>query len=231
MVYKPRIEPRLANQILMNIQTITGNRVCLFLRVSTTKQDYDRQMTELTAYCVQRGFKTVHTIASVVTGSRTYDKRPDLQELFALADQGIINRVVVTEVSRIGRNAKDIWHTLRYLHARGISVVFKSLGGIESLDENGQETFVTNVIIGIYAELAQEEKKILSERIRSGLEHARKKGQRLGRPEGLGGTEELLKRYPGLAKDVKSGLSLRKCEKVHSVSRCTVIKVKRAVFA
>lgn len=107
--------------------------------------------------------------------------------------------------------------------------MFKSLGGIESLDENCQETFVTNVIIGIYAELAQEEKKILSERIRSGLEHAKKKGKRLGRPEGLEGSEELLKRYPGLAKDVKAGLSLRKCAKVHSVSRCTVIKVKRAI--
>lgn len=204
-------------------------RVCLFLRVSTVKQDYDRQLTDLKSYCEHRGFELTKIIASVVTGTNTFNKRPDLQELFSIADQGLINKVVVTEVSRIGRNAKDIWNTINYLHARKISIVFKSLGGIESLDEHGQETFVTNVIISIYAELAQEEKRILSERIRSGLAHAKKKGKQIGRPEGTMSDTDLLKRYPSLVKDIKSGLSLRKCEKVHEVSRGTVIKVKKAV--
>ena len=211
----------------MNKSNHQGIKVCLFLRVSTSKQDYERQLTELRSYCDQKGFEIAHVVASVVTGTKTYEKRPDLQELFALAEKREIKKVVVTEVSRIGRNAKDIWNTIRFLHSHSISVVFKSLGGIESLDDKRQETFVTNVIIGIYAELAQEEKRILSERIKSGLNHAKMKGQRIGRPEGGMSSKEILKRYPGLVRDITSGLSLRKCEKVHAVSRCTVIKVKK----
>ena len=212
----------------MNNTNHQNNNVCLFLRVSTTKQDYERQLTELHAYCKQRGFLVEYVIASVITGTKTYDKRPDIQELFKLADSGRINKVVVTEVSRIGRQPKDIWNTIRYLHARGISVVFKSLGGIESLDENGQETFVTNIIISIYSELAAEERRQLSDRIKSGLAHTKQKGTQLGRPNGSSMSDEnLLKRYPKLVKDIRAGLSLRKAEKIHDVSRTTIIKLKR----
>jgi DNA invertase Pin-like site-specific DNA recombinase len=89
----------------------------------------------------------------------------------------------VTEISRIGRNARDIRNTIDLLHRKKIAVVFKNLGVLESLDEIGNESFMTNIIDGIYSELTQEEKRILSERIRSGFAEARKKG-RLGRPLG-----------------------------------------------
>ena len=84
-----------------------------------------------------------------------------------------------------------------------------------------------DTIISIYSELAQEEKRILSERIKSGLVNARHKGKQIGRPEGKQEDEVLLKKYSRLAADLRKGLSLSQCQKLHDVSRNTAIKVKR----
>ena len=203
------------------------NRACLFIRVSTDKQDYQRQILELNVFCKQKNLEVAETIATKITGTKTFQDREDLQLLFKSAASKRFDKVVVSEISRIGRNAKDIRNTIDYLHAKKIAVVFRNLGGLESLDDRGNESFVTNIIIAIYSELAQEEKRILSDRIKSGLVNARHKGKQIGRPEGKQEDEVLLKKYSRLAADLRKGLSLSQCQKLHDVSRNTAIKVKR----
>jgi DNA invertase Pin-like site-specific DNA recombinase len=202
-------------------------RACLFIRVSTDKQDYQRQILELNVFCRQKNLEVAETIATKITGTKTFQDREDLQLLFKSASSKKFDKVVVSEISRIGRNAKDIRNTIDYLHSKKIAIVFRNLGGLESLDDHGNESFVTNIIIAIYSELAQEEKRILSERIKSGLVNAKHKGKQIGRPEGKQEDEVLLKKYSRLAADLRKGLSLRQCQKLHDVSRNTAIKVKR----
>lgn len=203
------------------------NKICLLVRVSSTKQDFHRQLTELQGYCKMRGFEIVHTIQSIVTGNTSNRNREDIKELLQEAKKGKFSKVVVTEVSRIGRRPDEIKSTLNQLHALNISVVFKSLA-VESLDENNQPTFISNLIIAIYSEIAGEETRILSSRIKSGLEHAKKKGTALGRPTGSSQDDkELLKKYRSLIRDLDAGISLRKCQAIHNLSRTTICKVKR----
>ena len=202
-------------------------RACLFVRVSTNSQDYQRQINDLEVFCRQKHYEVVKIIAAKVSGAKTHKDRDDLKELFSAADKKMFDKVVVSEVSRLGRNARDLRETVYYLHERKIPVVFQSLGGMESLDERGQETFVTNIILSIYAELSQEERRMLSARVLSGLATARKNGKQLGRPEGKEDNKTLLKKYSKLAADIKRGLSLTECQKLHRVARNTVIKVKR----
>lgn len=209
----------------------TKNKICLLVRVSSTKQDYQRQLTELQGYCKQRDFEIVHTISSIVTGNTSNRNRDDIKELLLEAKKGTFSKVVVTEVSRIGRKPDEIKATLNHLHKLGISVVFKSLA-VESLDENNQPTFISNLIIAIYSEISAEETRMLSARIRSGLEHAKKQGRQLGRPEGSGASDkELIKKYSGLIRDLEAGISLRKCQAIHNLSRTTICKVKRVYEA
>jgi DNA invertase Pin-like site-specific DNA recombinase len=204
-------------------------RVCLLIRVSSEKQDTRRQLLELTTFCKKHKLKIVRTISSKISGTKTKDDRPDLVELLAAAKRREFTKVLVTEISRLGRKAKDIRNTIDRLHELKISIVFKNFAGLESLDEHNKETFVTNIIMAIYAELAQEEGKLISERTKSGLVAARKKGAILGRPKGKEKRAVFLKRYPKLISDLNKGLTLRKCCKLHGVSRNTVIKVKRAI--
>jgi DNA invertase Pin-like site-specific DNA recombinase len=208
----------------------TKNRVCLFIRVSTQKQDYDRQILELNNYCRSQGYIVTKTIATKITGSRTKADRPDLIELLCSSKKKLFDKVLVTEISRIGRNAKDIRNTIDQLHGNKIGIIFKNLG-VESISEAGEESFVTNIIIAIYAELAQEEKRILIDRIKSGLTAAKAKGKQLGRPEGKEDKSTILKKYPNLVKDLKANISLRKAMKLHDVSKGTVIKIKKYLFS
>ncbi len=207
------------------------SRICLFIRVSTLAQDYQRQILELTEFCRQKHHTVAETIATKITGTKTFHEREDLQKLFKSAEARTFDKVLVTEISRLGRSAKDIRNTIDFLHSKKIAVVFRNLGGLESLDDNGRESFVTNIIIAIYSELAQEEKRILSDRIKSGLVNARHKGKRIGRPQGKQDDQTLLKKYPRLAADLKKGLSLSQCQKLHDVSRNTAIKVRRLAMS
>lgn len=204
-------------------------KVCLFIRVSTQVQDYDRQISDLTEYCKQKGYTISKTIASKITGTKTIADRQDLQELIAAANRNEFQKVIVTEISRIGRNARDIRNTIDQLHKKKIAVVFKNLGGLESIDDSGNESFVTNIIIAIYSELAQEEKRMLSERIKSGLAEARRKGKKMGRPEGVEDIVILKKKYSRLITDLQKGNSLAECCKLHGLSRNTVIKIKKVL--
>lgn len=203
--------------------------ICLFVRVSSLKQEFGRQVSELNEYADKNGYLIVKTIATKISGNSNSDERVDLQNLLESASKGEFKKVIVTEVNRLGRKAKDIRSTIDKLHALGISIVFKNLSGIESLVD-GKESFVTNIIIAIYSELAQEERRILIERINSGLAEAKRKGKTLGRKIGSSETQiEFLKKYSSLIKDIKNGISLNKCMKIHNVSKNTIIKVKKLI--
>jgi len=204
-----------------------NTKVCLLIRVSSEKQDTRRQLIELTGFCKKNKFTVARTISSTISGAK--NNRPDIKELLAAAKRKEFTKVLVTEISRLGRKAKDIRNTIDRLHEMKVSVVFKNFAGLESLDERNNETFVTNIIISIYAELAQEEGKLISERTKSGLVAAKKRGAVLGRPKGKEKHAVFLKRYPRLINDLNKGLTLRQCEKLHGVSRNTVIKVKKLI--
>lgn len=207
----------------------TGIPVCLFIRVSTNKQDYERQILELKEYCKNKNYNITKIIATKISGKKIKEERTDLHQLFDAAQKKEFEKLIVLEVSRLGRTAKDIRSTIDYLHERKIPIIFKNLGGLESLDEHGNEIFISNVIITIFSEFAQEEHRRIRENIISGLKNARDKGKILGRPEGAMSEKELLKKYSKLVIDLKSGLSLNKCCKVHRITKNTVIKIKKII--
>jgi DNA invertase Pin-like site-specific DNA recombinase len=76
------------------------------------------------------------------------------------------------------------------------------------------------------------ERETLITRIKSGLEKARKNGVKLGRRKGsVIGTDILLKKYRGVLKDLEQNISMRKIARIHAVSLCTILKVKKAMGA
>jgi DNA invertase Pin-like site-specific DNA recombinase len=206
---------------------MTKTPVLLFCRVSSDQQSYDYQLEELKQYCDAHNYEIVETIANNISG-RTGNKRPDLDHLFALAKKGTFKKVIVTSVERLGRDARMIRRTIDFLHERKISVVFKNQN-FESLDSNSEETFVTNILISVYAEVSMEDNKQRSTKIKSGMANAIKKGKVVGRAVGWKKDNDmLLKEHSKLVKDLKQGLSLNQCAKLHGVAKNTIIKVKRA---
>jgi DNA invertase Pin-like site-specific DNA recombinase len=201
----------------------------VFVPTRIYKQTNDRQLEELSSFCNAKNLVITHTIATVISGRVRFQNRDDVKQLLNLARERAFDTVMVSEISRLGRNASDLRFIIDTLHSYGVNVYFKNLG-IYSM-ENGITSFAVAILIAIYAELTQEEILLLRTRIISGLDAARKRGKRIGRPEGSVPDKELLKKYPQLVRDIKGGLSLRKAEKIHGVCRTTVIKIKRIVAA
>ena len=191
-------------------------KVAILVRVSSKsdRQDYDRQISDLKAIAKKNNWTIVKIVTAKISATKTrMSARQDIAELFELVETKSIQKVLVTELSRLGRMAREIREVYEFLQNSGIAIFIQSLG----LDTGAKGAFqksINNIIITILAEIAELETVRLSERIKSGMREARKKGTTLGRPKGSKtDMQELIKsnpKYKKAAKALKEGLRLRK---------------------
>lgn len=209
--------------------------VAILVRVSSEsdRQDYDRQISDLSAIVQKNKWTVVKTITAKISASKTkLSARDDIAELYDLVGQGTIKKVLVTELTRLGRIAKEIREVYEYLGDNGISIFIQSLG----LDTGAKGPFqkaINNIIVTILAEIAELETVRLSSRIKSGMQEARRKGKIIGRPKGstlnIQNEIKINPKYKRAAKTLKDGLSLRKTAAFAGLSVNTVRKIKEAI--
>jgi DNA invertase Pin-like site-specific DNA recombinase len=201
--------------------------IAIYVRVSTSNQDFNRQISELSLIAKRSNYKVIAIISEKITGSKRNEDRAGVIELLRLAHKGKIKKVLTSEVSRVGRNVSDTLKILDELTELKISVFAKNLG-IETLTPEGKRSIPAGIMFTLMAELARAEKEMLVERIKSGMKYSREvKGVIPGRRVGSTITpEQLKKKYSGVIADLKKGLSLRKVAKANSISLFTVQKVK-----
>ena len=166
----------------------------------------------------------IKEISEKFSGAKDNIEREGLQELFALAKSGMIDIVLVQEVSRLGRSTVEVLKVLEELTQLGVSVYVQNFG-IETL-KKGKRNPIAQFMFTLLAEFARLERETLRERILSGIDEARRKGKKLGRPDG---TKEdkaaFLKKYPLVTRNLRLGISIRKTSKICDVSINTVRKV------
>ncbi len=207
--------------------------VGILVRVSSEsdRQDYDRQINNLTAVADRNKWNIVKIITAKVSAEKTrLSAREDIAELYELVEQGAIQKVLVTELTRLGRKAKEIREVNEYLGDNGVSMFIQSLG----LDTGAKGAFqkaINNIIITILAEIAELETIRLSHRIKSGMEEAKHKGKVIGRPEGrtdnMSEKTKTNPKYKRAAKALGEGLSLRKTAAFVELSVNTIRRIKQ----
>jgi DNA invertase Pin-like site-specific DNA recombinase len=207
--------------------SITPTPVTLFVRVSNSSQNYDRQVSDLTRVAKRRGWTVTHIIHE--KGSATKRKlaaRPELQELLVLTASGQIKKVLVTEFSRLGRLRGETPMVMQQITEHGVSIYADNIG-METLLDNGRINPATAMVMAVMNEMYAQETERNSERIISGQQEAKKKGKHIGRPAGSTKTDQaLLDQYPGVVKDLRDGLSIRRIAAFRDVAKSTVEKVK-----
>src|SRR5271156_2023491 len=148
-------------------------RVGLYARVSTPdQQTLPLQISTMREYAAKRGWIIVAQIKEVGSGAAQRELRATL---IAAARRREINVVLVCRLDRWGRSVPDLVSTLQEL--QHLDVGFVSL--TEALDLT---TPAGRAMAGLLAVFAEFEREILRERVRAGLDHARRHGKRLGRP-------------------------------------------------
>ena len=153
-----------------------SKRVAVYARVSTLNhgQDPEVQLHELRAYCERRGFEIIgEYVDKGVSGSR--EQRPALDKLMVVCRKRLVDAVVVYRYDRFARSLRQLVNALEEFNSLGID--FVSLHeGVDTSSPNGRLFF------GIFASIAQFERELISDRVRSGLAAAKAKGKRVGRP-------------------------------------------------
>ncbi len=153
-----------------------GQRVALYCRVSTADQSCTRQERDLIAFADRAGYEVIGVFKETGSGMRL--DRAERHKVMALAQARRIDAVLVTELSRWGRSTTDLLATLKELEARRVSVV--ALNGMTFDLTTPHGRMMATMLAGI----AEFERELTQERIRSGIAAAKARGKRLGRQPG-----------------------------------------------
>ena len=162
------------------------NRVYAYMRISTTKktQKIDRQHYTIEQYAKKNNFKVYKFFSDIISGGV---KAEDRQNFYLLKEQlreG--DTLIFSDVDRIGRNADDILLTLKELQSLGVRVVILDvpfLNDWEKMNDDSLSKMIIDIFITLKAHMAQQEKEKTHERVMQGLETAKAKGNKLGRPK------------------------------------------------
>lgn len=202
----------------------TQTPVAILVRVSSTQQETDRQVSELTSYAESKGYKIVSVLKEKISGTASQDRREGLNEALELARTGKIKMVLVHEVSRIARRNSIAHKFVESLEDYGVSLYWHSQG-VSTILPNGKRNPAAGIMLALMAEMARNELEVLKMRVRSGILECRRKGIKLGRP--VGTTENLLEKHKDIVRLLKNGQSVRNTAKIAGKAFSTVQRVKK----
>lgn len=153
-----------------------GQRAAIYCRVSTADQSCERQERDLAAFADRAGYEVAAIFKE--TGSGTKLDRAERRKVMALAQARKIDAVLVTELPRWGRSTVDLLNTLRELEGWKVSVIAMNGMAFDLSSPHGRmlATFLSGI--------AEFERDLISERVKSGLAAAKARGRKLGRQIG-----------------------------------------------
>jgi DNA invertase Pin-like site-specific DNA recombinase len=151
-------------------------RAALYARISTLNhgQDPEVQLGEIREYCRRRGFAIAQEhVDKGISGSR--ERRPALDKLLADCRKRLVDAVVVYRYDRFARSLRQLVNALEEFRSLGIDFI-SIHEGVDTSTPNGR------LVFGIFASIAEFERELIRDRVRSGLAAAKAKGKRVGRP-------------------------------------------------
>lgn len=203
-------------------------KAVIYARVSTSGQDYERQVAELNEYATRVGYKVVKVFSEKISGAKKIAERQALSELLDYVSKNEVNKVLIFECSRLSRRAVDFLSIVEALNERKISIYIHQ-SGLETLLPNGEVNPIATLVLGILAQFNSMERSLIRSRVESGYNHFRNAGGKVGRKEGYRkANEDYLNnpKYAEAGRLLKKGYSLRNVAKLTKTSVNTLRKLK-----
>ena len=164
-------------------------KVVIYARVSTSTQDYTRQITELRNYAWKQNYEIVKEFSEKISGGKKIEERAAIKELLDFVKSNKVEKVLVYECSRLSRRQLDFLSIIEQLTEARVSLYILQ-NGLETLLPDGRPNPIANLCFGIIAEFNNMEKHLIRARMASGYEHHRASGGRVGRKEGYRKSED-----------------------------------------
>lgn len=197
-----------------------------YMRISTQKekQTTDRQRITLEQYATDNGFKFDEIVEERISGTISAEKRPQFNELKGKLRENDI--LIITDIDRLGRNADDVIMEFKKLKSEGIRVIALDtpyLNEWEKIQDSSIYNMIADIFITLKAHMAQQEREKTVTRINQGLDVARSKGKKLGRPQAEL-PKDFIKEYKKFKNKEYGNMSASGFAKMLGIGRSTLYK-------
>ena len=200
----------------------------IYARVSSVgdRQNTDRQVSDLLDYVKYQNLELSKIYEEHVSGAKKNTERPILQQAIECCKSEGVSILLVSELSRLGRNAFEVLATVKDLIDSGINLYMQK-EQLTLLDKDGKPTMFAPIMIATLSTCAQLERENIKFRLNSGRKLYIERGGKLGRKVGSVKTiEQKIEEYHDIISCLKRGYSIRNVAKLTNKSVSTVQRIK-----
>lgn len=201
----------------------------IYARVSSLgdRQSTDRQVRDLTEYAVKNSFKIVKIFEEHISGAKRNYERPVLTECLQECGNLNVDVLLVSELSRLGRNVDEVLATVRNCKESNLNIYFQR-ENLSLFQPDGSKNPFLNIFISVLGTCAEMEREGIQFRLQSGRKRYVENGGRLGRKVGSTKSREKKEQeYSNIIKELRKGTSIRRSAKLCDVSVSTVSRIKK----
>jgi DNA invertase Pin-like site-specific DNA recombinase len=203
-------------------------KAVIYSRVSSegNRQDTERQTNELIEYAKKMGYELVEVYEEKVSGYKKNEDRPIFSRMLEEIEKGTIDKVLVWELSRIGRSVIQSLQNIQLLTDKKVSIYIKNFN-LETLNDDKTPNSLSMFMVQILFSVANMEAQLTKSRMVSGYRNHIKNGGKVGRKSGSIETEEeAIQKHNDIVKLLKKKLTIRQIAGLTNKSTNTVLKVK-----
>ena len=205
-----------------------NTKAAIYARVSSVgdRQNTDRQISDLLEYVKYQKLEIVKTFEEHISGAKKNSERPILQEAIEYCKSNGVSILLVSELSRLGRNAFEVLATVKDLIDSGINLYMQK-EQLTLLDSEGKPTMFAPIMIATLSTCAQLERENIKFRLNSGRKLYIERGGKLGRKVGsVKTTEQKKEQHKDIISYLKRGYSVRNVAKLTNKGISTVQRIK-----
>lgn len=199
----------------------------IYTRVSKDEQTTHQQVNDLKKV---EGFDVVKIFSENISGfTKAIEERKGLQAMLEYVDRNNIECILISEISRLGRNTHETLTLIKELEQNNVCLYIHNLRITLGADSE-RDKLVNTLIITILTDMARLESENLSYRIKSGIRNRKAKGLHVGRKvESFESKEKFLAKHKKVIKYLNEGLSYNEIQKITRAAPATISKVKKAL--
>ena len=200
-------------------------KAVIYTRVSSTgdRQNTDRQVADLKAYAEYRQLEVTSIFEEKISGAKKNSERPVLVEALDYCEANSIDILLVSELSRLGRNAFEVLEVVKKLVDNKINL-FMQKEQFTLLDENKQPSTFAPIMIATLSTCAQLERENIKFRLNSGRAQYIAKGGKVGSTKTI---EQKKEEYKEVIALLKKGYSIRNIAQLCDIGISTVQRIKK----
>jgi DNA invertase Pin-like site-specific DNA recombinase len=200
----------------------------IYARVSSIgdRQNTDRQISDLLDYVKYQNLEISKIYEEHISGAKKNSERPVLQQAIEYCKQNRVSILLVSELSRLGRNAFEVLATVKDLIDSGINLYMQK-EQLTLLNNDGKPTMFAPIMIATLSTCAQLERENIKFRLNSGRKLYIERGGKLGRKVGSIKTiEQKREEHKDIISYLKRGYSVRNTAKLTNKGISTVQRIK-----